>query len=79
HQKNHTSCPPGCNPHKIVVKNLPFEATEKDLRELFASFSDIKSVRVPQKVHRFGAHRENNHRGFGFVEFLTEQEAASAL
>jgi multiple RNA-binding domain-containing protein 1 len=73
------SVPPGCNPLKLIVKNLPFEATEKDLRELFSAFTEIKAVRVPKKVNNFGAHRDNNHRGFGFVEFLTEQEAASAL
>lgn len=71
--------PAGCNPLKLIVKNLPFEATESDLRELFSAFTEIKAVRVPKKVNNFGAHRENNHRGFGFVEFLTEQEAASAL
>ena len=74
-----SSVPAGCDPHKVIVKNLPFEATEKDLRELFAVFSDVKSVRVPKRLHKFGAHRENNHRGFGFVEFLTEQEAANAI
>lgn len=73
-------CPPGHNPLKVVVKNLPFEATERDLRQLFSAFTEIKAVRVPQKVHTFGGgHHENNHRGFGFVEFLTEQEAANAI
>lgn len=71
--------PVGCNPLKLIVKNLPFEATERDLRELFSAFTEIKAVRVPKKINNFGAHRDNNHRGFGFVEFLTEQEAASAL
>ena len=73
--------PHGCNPVKLIVKNLPFEATEQDLRDLFAAFTEIKAVRVPRKLHQFGtaAHRTNNHRGFGFVEFLTSQEAANAL
>jgi multiple RNA-binding domain-containing protein 1 len=74
-----TSCPPGRDPLKVMVKNLPFEATEKDLRQLFSSFSEVKAVRVPQKAHAFGGHHQNNHRGFGFVEFLTEQEAANAV
>lgn len=71
--------PPGCDPLKIIVKNLPFEATEADLRELVKAFSEVKAVRVPKKIHTFSSHRENNHRGFGFVEFLTEEEAARAL
>ncbi|XP_044491836.1 multiple RNA-binding domain-containing protein 1 isoform X3 [Mangifera indica] len=56
---------------KILVRNVAFEATEKDLRQLFSPFGQIKSVRLPMK---FG-----NHRGFGFVEFVTKQEAQTAL
>jgi multiple RNA-binding domain-containing protein 1 len=66
------------DPLKLIIKNLPFEATESDLRQLFAAFSQVKSVRVPKRLHRFNAHHTNNHRGFGFVEFLTEEEAAKA-
>eukprot|EP00672_Neobodo_designis_P015829 CAMPEP_0174833256 /NCGR_PEP_ID=MMETSP1114-20130205/4126_1 /TAXON_ID=312471 /ORGANISM="Neobodo designis, Strain CCAP 1951/1" /LENGTH=864 /DNA_ID=CAMNT_0016067129 /DNA_START=35 /DNA_END=2629 /DNA_ORIENTATION=- len=74
-----SNVPPGRNPLKVMVKNLPFEATERDLRQLFSSFSEVKAVRVPQKAHVHGGHHQNNHRGFGFVEFLTEQEAANAV
>jgi multiple RNA-binding domain-containing protein 1 len=72
--------PPDRNPLKVMVKNLPFEATERDLRELFKAFAEVKAVRVPNKANTFSrGHHENNHRGFGFVEFLTEQEAARAI
>ncbi|TXG66342.1 hypothetical protein EZV62_007617 [Acer yangbiense] len=56
---------------KLLVKNVAFEATEKDLRQLFSPFGQIKSLRLPMK---FG-----NHRGFAFVEFVTKQEAQNAL
>ncbi|KAK6268371.1 hypothetical protein QUC31_012531 [Theobroma cacao] len=56
---------------KLLVRNVAFEATEKDLRQLFSPFGQIKSLRLPMK---FG-----NHRGFGFVEFVTKQEAQNAL
>ncbi|KAG5484987.1 hypothetical protein LSCM1_07067 [Leishmania martiniquensis] len=71
--------PPGSDPQKLIIKNLPFEANEKDVRELFSAFSEIRTVRVPRKSHTFSSHRENNHRGFAFVEFLSEAEAARAL
>lgn len=71
--------PPDCDPYKIVVKNVPFEATEADIRELFSAFSEVKSVRLPRKVNNFTKHRENNHRGFAFVEFLSATEAARAI
>lgn len=74
-----SNVPPGCDPLKIVVKNLPFEATEKDVRALFSAFSEIRSVRLPRKAQQFSHHRENHHRGFAFVEFLSESEAVRAM
>ncbi|KAK4741438.1 hypothetical protein SAY87_025026 [Trapa incisa] len=56
---------------KLLVRNVAFEATEKDLRMLFSPFGKIKSLRLPMK---FG-----NHRGFAFVEFVTKQEAQNAM
>ncbi|WCJ41769.1 Multiple RNA-binding domain-containing protein 1 [Euphorbia peplus] len=56
---------------KLLIRNVAFEATEKDLRQLFSPFGQIKSLRLPMK---FG-----NHRGFAFVEYVTKQEAQNAL
>ncbi|KAK7320975.1 hypothetical protein VNO77_30986 [Canavalia gladiata] len=56
---------------KLLVRNVAFEATEKELRQLFSPFGQIKSLRLPMK---FG-----NHRGFAFVEYVTQQEAQNAL
>ncbi|RWR88657.1 RNA recognition motif domain-containing protein [Cinnamomum micranthum f. kanehirae] len=56
---------------KLIVRNVAFQATKKDLRQLFSSFGQIKSLRLPMK---FG-----NHRGFAFVEYVTKQEAQNAL
>ena len=57
---------------KIIVKNLPFEATRKDVYELFSSFGQLKSVRVPKKF-------DKSARGFAFVEFLLPKEAETAM
>lgn len=57
---------------KIIVKNLPFEATRKDVFELFNSFGQLKSVRVPKKF-------DKSARGFAFVEFLLPKEAENAI
>ncbi|EPS58047.1 hypothetical protein M569_16770, partial [Genlisea aurea] len=56
---------------KLIVRNVAFEATDKDLRQLFAPFGQIKSLRLPM---RFG-----KHRGFAFVEYATKQETKNAL
>ena len=54
------------------MKNLAFEATRNDLRELFGAFGQIKSVRIP---HKF----DGGTRGFGFIDFLTHDEALNCL
>ncbi|WOK94731.1 multiple RNA-binding domain-containing protein 1 [Canna indica] len=56
----------------LMVRNVAFEATEKDLRQLFSPFGQIKSLRLPVK---FGGH----HKGYAFVEYVTKQEAQNAL
>ena len=56
----------------VLVKNLPFEATKKEVRQLFEAHGQIKSVRVPRKL-------DKTARGFGFVEFVSRREAASAI
>ncbi|OWB84909.1 hypothetical protein B5S33_g3566 [[Candida] boidinii] len=57
---------------KIIVKNLPFEATRMDIFELFSSFGRLKSVRVPKKF-------DKSARGFAFIEFSLNKEAENAM
>ena len=57
---------------KVIIKNLPFEATKKDVRALFGAYGELRSVRVPKKMDR-GA------RGFAFADFTTVKEAQSAM
>jgi multiple RNA-binding domain-containing protein 1 len=57
---------------KLVLKNVPFEATKKELYELFKPFGQVKTLRLPRKF-------DGNHRGFAFVDFLTAGEAENAL
>ena len=63
---------PGKVSNKLVVRNVPFEATQKEVRDIFATFGQLKSVRLPKKV-------TGSHRGFAFVEFLSEDEAKKAF
>ncbi|MES1920856.1 hypothetical protein MHBO_002480, partial [Bonamia ostreae] len=46
---------------KLIIKNLPFEATSNELKQLFGEFGVIKSCRLPK--------RTQSHRGFAFIEF----------
>ncbi|XP_071715693.1 multiple RNA-binding domain-containing protein 1 [Rutidosis leptorrhynchoides] len=56
---------------KLIVRNVAFEATAKDLRQLFNPFGQIKSLRLPPRMGK--------HRGFAFVEYVTKQETKNAL
>lgn len=56
---------------KLMVRNVAFEATRKEIRELFSSFGQLKTVRMPKKV-------DGSHRGFAFVEFASKNEAKAA-
>lgn len=62
----------GSRKSKIIVRNVAFEATTSEIRELFSAFGQLKRVRMPKKF-------DGSHRGFAFVEFLTEQEAQTAF
>lgn len=57
---------------KIVIKNLPFETTKKDVRNLFGAYGQLRSIRLPRKMDR-GA------RGFAFADFTTPKEAENAI
>ncbi|GMI24001.1 hypothetical protein TeGR_g3521 [Tetraparma gracilis] len=56
---------------KLMVRNLPFEATRTELMQLFGNFGTLKKTTIPKKM-------DGTSRGFGFVEFLTSEEAAAA-
>ncbi|MFO0833603.1 MAG: RNA-binding protein [Phycisphaerales bacterium] len=58
---------------KLYVGNLPFKATENDLRELFAQHGDVASATIVMD-------RETGRpRGFGFVEFANDEHARAAM
>lgn len=56
----------------IYVGNLPFSASETDVRDMFAAYGDVQSVKFinDRETGRF--------RGFGFVE-MNESEANEAI
>ncbi|KAL6500838.1 hypothetical protein OROGR_027346 [Orobanche gracilis] len=75
HAKNDRPVPKsvenGKHSTKLLVRNVAFEATAEELRNLFSPFGQIKSLRLPMK---FGS-----QKGFAFIEYGTQQEAQNAL
>jgi len=59
-------------PKSIYVGNLPWSATEEEIRDLFSQFGDVSSVKLVSD-------RETGRpRGFGFVE-MEDAAAAKAV
>jgi multiple RNA-binding domain-containing protein 1 len=59
-------------PTKLVVRNVPFQASRRELLVLFGSFGQLRKVRLPKKF-------DGTHRGFAFVEFMNSKEASAAF
>jgi len=57
----------------IYVGNLSFDATEDEVRELFAEFGEVKSVSLIRDKFT------GQPRGFGFVEMANDAEANKAI
>ncbi len=61
---------------KIIVRNVPFQASPKEVKELFEAYGAVKTLRMPRmRVAGMGM----RHRGFAFVELLSVGEAKRAM
>jgi multiple RNA-binding domain-containing protein 1 len=60
------------NKTKLVIRNVPFEVSKKDIRSLLGTYGELRAVRLPKK---FG----NRTRGFAFAEFATPREAENCF
>ncbi|TGZ67017.1 hypothetical protein CRM22_005026 [Opisthorchis felineus] len=56
----------------LLCRNVSFQATQKELTELFSPIGGLIRVRLPQKP-------SGGHRGFAFLEFATIDQAEMAL
>ncbi|HXB41187.1 MAG TPA: RNA-binding protein [Bacteroidia bacterium] len=57
----------------IYVRNLNFSLTEDELREVFAQFGAVDSVKIIKDKFTGRA------KGFGFVEMPNEAEGSAAI
>ena len=70
--KKKSKIPKGKSATKLVLRNVAFEASKRDIQKLFNPFGTLKSVRVPKKF-------DGSHRGFAFIEYTTQREATDAM
>jgi RNA recognition motif-containing protein len=57
----------------IYVGNLSYEVTEEDLKEAFAAFGAVDTVKIIKDNY------SGRSKGFGFVEMPSKAEAQSAI
>lgn len=57
---------------KLVVRNVPFEASKKEMQDLMGAYGSLKALRLPLKFDR-------SHRGYAFAEYHSKSEARKAL
>ncbi|CAL8135621.1 unnamed protein product [Orchesella dallaii] len=62
------------NGSKLLVRNVPFQATQEEITDLFKTFGKLKGVRLPKKLTGGG-----EHRGFGFIDYYTETDAKKSF
>lgn len=60
------------NVDKLVVRNLAFQATKQELKDLLTGMVDFKKVRLPKKS-------TGEIRGFAFIEFSSADECKKAF
>jgi RNA recognition motif-containing protein len=58
---------------KLYVGNLPFGASEEDLRKLFSEAGEVQSVKIIIDQY------SGRSRGFGFVEMTSKADADKAI
>ena len=57
----------------IYIGNLPFQASEDDIKELFAAYGEVTSVAIIKDKF------SGQSRGFGFVEMPNTSEGQAAI
>ena len=58
---------------KMYVGNIPYNATEAELRELFSEYGEIESLQIMKDQVT------DRSRGFGFIEMASDEDTKKAI
>ncbi len=61
------------NENTLYVGNLSYDTTDEGLKDHFSAYGKVNSVKL------ISDRETGQSRGFGFVEFETDEDAAAAL
>jgi nucleolar protein 4 len=74
--KTKTSAPNRAS--RLIVRNLPFDITEQDLRAIFLPYGPVHSIHIPTG-EADGEGKKAKAKGFAFVWMLSKKDAEIAL
>jgi nucleolar protein 4 len=84
-KQSHASTPMPSRANRLIVRNLPFDLTEQDLRAVFLPYGSIYSVHLPQnaddlvKAEDGESSASPRGKGFAFVWMWHRKEAETAM
>ena len=58
---------------RLMIKNLPFTASEKSVRKIFRKFGEISEVNLPMDG------KKPRNKGFAFLEFSSRNSSEKAI
>jgi RNA recognition motif-containing protein len=61
------------NTSRLFVYNVPYKATEREVRDAFAAIVGVAGVEIPRDI------QTGNGRGFGFVDVISVDDAKLAI
>ena len=67
---------------RVIVRNLSFKATEKDIADVFLRFGPLSDVHIPTVTmprHFNPQATKQQSRGFGFLQFVLQADARKAV
>ncbi len=64
---------------KLYCGDLPWELSAEELSEHFEKFGKVVNAYLAEVQYAHSVNGYKPHRGFGFVEFSSEEEATAAL
>ncbi|KAH8829583.1 hypothetical protein DL96DRAFT_1792260 [Flagelloscypha sp. PMI_526] len=70
--KKKTSATPS-NASRLIVRNMPFDISEQDIRAIFLSYGPIYAITIPKDEDSQKA------KGFAFVHFYSAKDAQKAM
>jgi len=61
------------DPKRLYLKNLPFEITEDEIKNMFQKFGEITEIHIPKN------YKTNQSFGYAYISFATVESSALAL